>query len=202
MPEEPKNQPYDQPVRVDEEGKNHHTMKMETLPLRITVGNMTGWIKPPPDHPIYAKVGLVASNWSHVEKMLDECIWFLVDKHDRRLVACLTGQYSGTFPRYNAIIALLKAKGALTPELDKRLKKEQGECAGAGNKRNRIVHDAWMVNVEDPTDIAAHRSWPKEDRTFGVTEISNDDIEDALRSIQERLEDAVRLKNDLNQLFS
>jgi hypothetical protein len=178
------------------------TMKAEGGTFKLTGGVGSAWVRPPDDHPVYAKIGLVTANWSQVEKVLDEIIWWLVDKHDRRIVACLTGQFAGTFQRHNAIIALLLAKGVLTPELRARIERERGACNNTSAKRNRIVHDAWQVNVEDASSVAAHRSWPKEDLRFGISEIPDGEFDGVLKSINNRLVEAVALRNDLNPLLA
>ena len=48
----------------------------------------------PEDHPFYALVGRVASEWAHLEHIIDLTIWKLLDVDDR-LGACLTAQYPG-----------------------------------------------------------------------------------------------------------
>lgn len=157
------------------------------------------WQPPQPDHPVYAKIGLVAASWSRVEHVLDMIIWKLAGGEDnKRYTACLTGQFNGTFHRHNAIIALLEARGKLTPELLKRIERERGECNNTSAKRNRIVHDPWIVELGGT--IGIHQSWPKEDLQFGIREVDEAEFTDALASIAKRLEDATKLHNDLLQL--
>jgi hypothetical protein len=61
---------------------------------------------PPDDHPIYAKVGKVASDWAHVEHMLDLIISELAATN-LQIVVCITAQMTGVYPRCKAILALL-----------------------------------------------------------------------------------------------
>jgi hypothetical protein len=129
--------------------------------------------------------------------MLDEITWRLVDKHDRKVVACLTAQILGTYGRHNAFIALLECKGVLTEEMRKRIAHQQGQCMGTAAKRNRIVHNAWYVNTADPEQVRAHRSMPKGDLRFGIHEPGDGEIEQILAEIEERREDVRRLNNDL-----
>lgn len=157
------------------------------------------WTTPPSDHPIYAQVGLVAGRWSYVENVLDNIIWNLIGR-DHTLTACLTGQFSGTFPRHNAIIAILKARGVLTTELQKRIHSERGSCNNTSAKRNRIVHDPWFLEIGG--EVGAHKSWPKEDLRYGIRKIPQSDIDDALKSINERMTEAVQLQIDLARWFA
>lgn len=154
------------------------------------------WSKPPEEHEIYAKIGRVASNWSHVEHMLDEIIWWLTDKHDRSRIACLTGQFASTFQRHNAIMALLKSKGVLSKDLKDRIERERGRCSNTAAKRNRVVHDAWFVS--GGAEIGSFRTWAKEDLKFGINEISETVLTDVFGSIQKRFDEAVKLRNDLD----
>src|SRR5260370_17366071 len=60
----------------------------------------------PADHPIYAKVGKVASDWAHVEHTLDMIIWELSGIEFQK-GAAITAQLMGAFSRFNAILPLL-----------------------------------------------------------------------------------------------
>jgi hypothetical protein len=48
----------------------------------------------PPDHPLYARIGRVASEWAHIEHILDLIIWKLANIHDKQ-GACITSQILG-----------------------------------------------------------------------------------------------------------
>ncbi len=61
----------------------------------------------PSDHPFYANVGRVASEWAQLEHLLDTVIWAFLQDKDAHL-ACITSQVMGFGPRCKAILALGK----------------------------------------------------------------------------------------------
>lgn len=102
--------------------------------------------QPSPEHPIYALVGQVAANWSHIDHLLDILIWQLADV-DPPAGACITAQIGGTYGRFKAVIALLtfhqqRTNKNLKPLLDKATELSQ-KANGPAEGRHRAVHDPW-----------------------------------------------------------
>jgi hypothetical protein len=64
----------------------------------------------PGDHPYYALIGRVASEWTHFEHILDEIIRDISQIHEN-VALCITRQKMGATPRFKAIEALTKYVG-------------------------------------------------------------------------------------------
>lgn len=176
-------------------------MKVGKLVGSVLTVTVSG--KPPEDHPVYAKIGRVASDWSHVEHLLDVIIWDLTGPN-RRETTCLISQFNGHYARFEAILALLEQKGLLTKELRRKIKRVSGDCGPAGQKRNRIVHDAWFVTIGPEPDETPrpYRKMPKEDLKFGFVNLPNDHFASALNEIEERRKEVSALRDEILQLLS
>jgi hypothetical protein len=153
------------------------------------------WDRPPEDHPIYAKIGRVASEWSHVEHVLDWIIWGIIGGQPAH-AAGVTAQLNGAYSRCNAIIALLEARKVLTQELQNKIEAFRGACSTTGNLRNRIVHDAWYVSL-GREGVATWRAMPKEDMRFGLMDLPDRYFENVLAKISRRFQEALVLHKEI-----
>jgi hypothetical protein len=158
----------------------------------------------PDDHPVYAKVGKVASDWAHVEHALDIIIWELSGVEFQKGSA-ITAQLMGAFSRFKAILALLAqptlanrknlaAAVARTTEL-------MNKSSGPGDKRNRIVHDPWFAYTASGK-AAQFKAMPYRDHRYGIQLVDSDVLEDALRSIKDFSGRVENLKKEILDLLS
>jgi len=128
-------------------------------------------------HPIYQMVGQVASEWAHLEHLLDELIWRLAEVR-RADGACITAQLMGATPRYKTLIAQLthlsKTKPHLLQFVD-AVKKLMGRTYDIQDQRNRIIHDPWYVATV--TSLSGHgspaqfKSMPAKELEFGIKDV-------------------------------
>jgi|GraSoi2013_115cm_1033766.scaffolds.fasta_scaffold101754_1 hypothetical protein len=158
----------------------------------------------PDDHPIYAKVGKVASDWAHVEHTLDMIIWELSGIEFQK-GAAITAQLMGAFSRFKAILALL-AQPALANRKNlgtvvTRTTDLMNKSSGPGDKRNRIVHDPWYAYTASGK-TAQFRAMPHKDHRYGIQLVDSDVLEDALRSIKEFSGRVENLKKEISSLAS
>jgi hypothetical protein len=152
----------------------------------------TVFATPLSDHPIYQRIGRVTAEWANFEHTLDMLIWYLVDI-DMAVIGCVTGQMMGHAPRLNAIIALLRRANA-SEELTKLAQNLLNKSYEAANERNRVIHDSWLENLEDPDSIHQFRSMPPKDPRFGISPVGGEDaIEDTIKKIQHRVREAAEL---------
>jgi hypothetical protein len=153
---------------------------------RLTMsGTLSVFRKPEDNHPIYALIGRVASEWAHMEHRLDEIIWSLSGM-PWPIAASMTGQMVGHFGRYNAIIALLSHYD-LGKEIIDLAKKQQGKVSDLAEYRNRIVHDAWYVEL-DTNEAHQYKSMPKRDTKFGIHRYPTEEIEQLIAKIATRID--------------
>ena len=130
------------------------------------------WLtKLPANHPFYALVGRVASEWSHFEHTLDLIIWDLArwqtSGFSDQIAACITAQIGGAIGRCHAIEALSEFRGIPDKPIISAIRKLRGDSARPADDRARVVHDAWYI--EEPSHIpGVFRAMPKTDRRFGV----------------------------------
>ena len=138
----------------------------------------------PAAHPFYAVIGQVASEWSHLEHILDMMIWDLADIPGH-VGACITSQIMGSYSRFKCIVTL-SYKARLSPALIKRVETLMQQSAETQEARNRIVHDPWYL--EKVTGVSAQfRSVPYKGREYGHKEIDELEIDALLASIRRKI---------------
>jgi hypothetical protein len=141
--------------------------------------------RPAADDPVYSYIGQVASDWASVEQIFDLIIADLAGI-ERHVSACVTAQMMGVYPRCRAIIALLTVRerrsGTSMKKLIDTTTRLLGASNGPGEKRNRIVHDAWYVfSGSDRT--GQFKSMPHKDLRYGIHPVDRKDLETALAEI-------------------
>jgi hypothetical protein len=97
----------------------------------------------PDDHAFYAMVGRVASEWAHVEHLLDTMIWDLAGIRGA-IGACITGEMIGAANRFKIIMNLLDL-GSISPEIISEVEAAKNKAISVGNMRNRVIHDPWYI---------------------------------------------------------
>ena len=154
-------------------------------------GTVRTFERPAEDHPTYAAVGLIASEWSHLEHVLDLLIWQLADVQSKR-GACITAQIMGVPGRCKAIILLGSIKGLSEPLL-KQFRKLMSDSYSVADLRARAVHDPWYV--ETGTDRAGQfKSMPYSEMHFGIKDVDRQKLGDDLVKIRALQDHAVRLR--------
>lgn len=154
----------------------------------------------PAEHAFYALVGRVASEWSHLEHLLDLLIWDLL-KHGSGLhdsvAACVTAQIMGVGPRCKAIISLSKVRAIPESICAKPIRSLMGAAyRGVADERARIVHDPWYL--EKGTDSPSQfRAMPYSDPRYGHQEITREEIDATIKKIVSLQECAGRIRNDV-----
>lgn len=150
--------------------------------------------KLPDEHPFYNMVGRVASEWAHLEHILDLTIWKLLSWKTTGitdpLIASVTSQILGVRPRVNAISALAVARG-LPDNVIKPFRKLAQDSFLVGDWRARWVHDPWYGEYTFTDDdnlstakVAQFRAMPPVDPRFGIQAIQDSEIEDTITRIR------------------
>ena len=203
----PKSNPLQSAISaVDKYHQVHPEATSFTINRRFTIPEtesiVTAHTRLPPDHPFYALVGRVASEWSHLEHILDETIWSLLQAQ-RELIACVTSQILGVGQRCNAIDLLARTRG-IGDEFRKPFRQLKQDSFSVGDWRNRIVHDAWLFEIISGKP-AQFRAMPTVDPRFGAQEISEEEISETLgkiHSLQSRaIEASFKLSVELSSLL-
>lgn len=96
-------------------------------------------------------IARVVCNWASLDYTINRAIWALSGIADSP-GACVTTQIYTTAGRLSAVLALLKLRNA-----DKRLIARVNKFAERMREpqeiRNRIIHDIWVKNERDPTQM-------------------------------------------------
>jgi len=135
----------------------------------------------PKEHPLYAMVGRVASEWSHVEHRLDTVIWALSGTTNEQ-AACITSQIMGIPSRCNAITTLGRLLGISNSTIT-LVTKLKGQSFQIVDERNRIIHDPWYM--EYPAGMAAQfKAMPMKGTHFGLKPITAEEVNSTIQSIK------------------
>lgn len=150
--------------------------------------------KLPAEHGFYTLVGRVASEWSHLEHILDLTIWDLL-RIPPNFGACITSQIMGVGPRCKAISTFGVAHG-FDDGLLKPFRKLSQDLFSVADWRARFVHDAWYTEVgsDKPSQF---RAMPYVDPRYGIHEITRGEIDETINRIQELQERAHKMRNDV-----
>jgi len=146
--------------------------------LRATTSGL--YVEPPANHPIYTRIGMVAHQWSILEHYLDITIWHLLGT-EHILGACLTAQIGGVHNRVAALKTLIAVRNLDTKFIGK-LDEFATKCHDPQERRNRIVHDPWYLDLKTMTP-AQWKSLPRKDLHFGMKHIDETYVTDTLEMI-------------------
>jgi hypothetical protein len=160
-----------------------------------SVSAVVAWITPlPEDHDFYRNVGRVASEWSHLEHILDLTIW-KISGMPENVSACITSQIMGVPGRCHAIMNLARVHGFTEKELQP-YKSLKGDSYPVAELRHRIVHDAWYAQMPAGTPMQ-FKAMPFSDPQHGYKEISQGEVDYAINKIKGLQERAYQQHNDL-----
>lgn len=149
------------------------------------------WKPAPADHPIHNLVGRVASNWAHIEHLLDIIIWEMLGAADP-IGACITAQIMGAANRLEAIRALCKLKG-IEGESISQINKIAGQIHIPQTRRNRIVHDPWYIGATTD-DTAQFKAMPRDVHQYGIKPVGEAYIIETLEMIEKRRSEIAALR--------
>ena len=136
-----------------------------------------------PDHPVFALVGRISAAWIRVEQALDFCIGALADIEDP-ITACITAQMMGHAPRCLSIKALAHWRG-LT-EVEEFVATLNNELFDAADRRNRAIHDKFLVHGLDEKLFKDHRMSKKE-LHYGLKEYDYTELNKSISIIEQKL---------------
>ncbi len=88
-------------------------------------------------------VGHISSHWASLEFLIDSTVWDLAKVPDK-VGACITANFLSIYPKLKALIALAHLHGA-SEQTIKKLNRFRNDLHPVGEKRNRAVHDYWMM---------------------------------------------------------
>jgi hypothetical protein len=146
----------------------------------------------PEDHPMLLVVGQIASQWAHIEHVLDMIIWKLAGA-EAKTCACVTAQLAGPYARFRAIISLANVVG-LDEKLVSRITKLSYKTQERSDKRNRIIHDPWYseLNTKSP---AQFKSVPFKNYDFGLQKSEAEYLEKAIKEGKETFNEVTELRD-------
>jgi len=174
----------------------HRTITAESGGYHLTGGEAHVVVvsRLPKEHPYYALIGRVASNWTHFELMLDRIIWDL-SGFSQPTALCITGHIMGVVPRFKMIESLSQKIGLSRDDL-KPLRVLKERHYNVGERRNRIVHDPWFYtkDSDDPAIIGQTSQL----KATGDSPVSEDEILEVIEKIYQLTNEAGILRNSLN----
>lgn len=143
----------------------------------------------PAEHPFYALVGRVASEWAHLEHILDLVIWDLagwgIASIPNNRLATITSQIMGVPPRCKVIIALGRTHNLDYKTYLKPFAVLMNDSYSVADWRARWIHDPWYNDTGSPGAPAQFRAMPYRDQRFGIHEIDQAELDKTLDQIRE-----------------
>lgn len=121
----------------------------------------------------FTAVGKIAAHWALLETLIDMTLWEITSFKDE-LGACLTAQLMGLGPRLNALGAAVSYFD-LSKKLREDLEAFGKKTMGAGEQRNRAVHDPWLLDKETGEQKKI-RITAKKALTFKTVTVSIDEL--------------------------
>ncbi len=128
----------------------------------------------PAADPFYSLVGRVASEWAHLEHMLDIIIYQITNSRVREsflpanVLACITSQIMGVGPRCKVIILLAEVAGLSEKDVRKPARALMGKSYKVADLRARFVHDPWYTELGTNRTMQ-FRAMPYSDPAYGYT---------------------------------
>jgi hypothetical protein len=148
----------------------------------------------PAEHSFYGLVGRVAAEWAQLEHVLDIAIWEL-SGIDPAAGSCITSQLGSYAARFKALVALSNHRG-LDEKFISRIKTLQNKVGELAEKRARIVHDAWYIEVGTDS-VSQFKSLNSKNNEFGMNSIEEATILDLVERIRGRISMVHSLRADM-----
>lgn len=180
-------------------------MTLPSVKMHATgiIGLLKEDLKPLPDeHAFYTLIGRIAAEWARFEHILDQIIWALADGPED-INSCITAQVLSFNGRIKAIKALATYRGQDVSK-SKEMKKINKKLFDLSEKRNRFIHDAWLVKTIGPfeSDPGQFKSITQSNNEFGFEPISKSELLDVINKIKELAEAATALKKRFSEKSS
>lgn len=140
----------------------------------------------------YAAVGKVASHWAGFEHRIQWAIWHLANL-DNLTGACITVQIGNSARMIDAVIALLRLKGAPQKAITPLLKFAE-KVAKKQRQRNRIVHDPWSFRIPSGEAYRNELSANKD--------VISTSVHHSTEEVEKFSNDIVALVNELDAVLS
>lgn len=154
----------------------------------------------PDDHPVYALIGLITSECVRIEHFLDATIFeFASLSSHARLGTCITGQMVGMYPRYMALHQLALERQAPKP-IQSEIKKLIEASHDVATRRNRVIHDAWMEDV-DSKEPHQFRTKAKKETAYGPQPAPIDKLREDLAFVRNHLDRVMKLRSEVWELY-
>jgi hypothetical protein len=186
--------PLSEPVRLD--AQSLQTLTVTFSPVAFRVEKLL-----PDDHPFYQLFGRVAAEWALIEHVLDLTIWELAG-FSHELGSCITGQLIGQSGRFNALLALVAAKGC-DDKMRNRITDLVYKTGNLAKRRNRFVHDAWYLSEsESGKSVGQFKSYEPKIGKSGFDEVTETFAIETIDPIKSKLADISQLRADLLKALS
>ena len=92
-------------------------------------------------------VGHISSSWARLEFLVDSTVWDLA-KLPENVGACITANFMSVYPKLKALTALAHLN-KVSDRTIKKLNRFRSNLYTTSEKRNRAVHDHWMMQEKD-----------------------------------------------------
>jgi hypothetical protein len=144
--------------------------------------------------PAYAQlIADGANRWAYLEYYINSSIWLLADLRPA-IGACLTSQMYTLNAKLSGLLALLKLRKAPQELLD-RINKFASQSRDALEARNRMVHDVWLNDYIQPTQMGKLRITADKVLRYNIESINAEELRQDVQKIETRRLEAGMIKH-------
>ena len=146
-------------------------------------------------------VGHISASWARLELLVDSTVWDLA-KLPETVGACITTNFMSVYPKLKALTALAHLN-KVSDRTIKKLNRFRNNLYTTSDKRNRVVHDHWMMQETDdgfrPVQVTITADGAPE---FFLKRVSIDELKSTQTEILEKTAEFVKIRMALENEIS
>jgi hypothetical protein len=133
--------------------------------------------------------------WAMLEYYINNSIWALADI-EPAIGACMTSQMYTMNARLSALLALLKLRRADQKIIDK-VNKFAANVRDAQDARNRLAHDMWLLDRNNPGTMGKLRITADKTLNFDISAVSIEELKNDVGKISARRLEFAAIRDEI-----
>ncbi|MFX4223671.1 MAG: hypothetical protein ACMVO3_23440 [Thalassobaculum sp.] len=145
-------------------------------------------------------VGQICAGWASLELSVDTEIWQLSGMKQAPLAACVTNELTSIHTKIRALLSLCRVWG-----IDKKVIKDLSSFSqrlySIAEKRNRAVHDPWVVTEDGHALGQWNLSREKDGFVSYIRPVSFDELNAVSAQISDKIMEFQKIRERLHEFF-